>query len=178
MERNQSNARDISKHISQSELLDFRLDNLNPEDKLHFLEHICSCDYCSTLFAQSMEEELIIAPMDLKDNILNATKRPAFALTEKVKVISKRMQLVLYSLKVGMATVGALLVLFALSSPKILPNADRHKEISMELSIQDDTAISLTAAIRNNMDALSDRIFEWSNLIMNSEVFENDKKEK
>jgi hypothetical protein len=178
MERNQSDTTSITKHISQSDLLDFKQDNLNPEETLHFLEHISSCEYCSALFAQSMEEELIIAPIDLKDNILKATKQPTFVLTEKVNKVSKRMQFFLYSLKVGMATVGALLVLIALSSPKILPSADHPMEVPREISIQDDAKISLTAAIRHNMDALSDRIFEWSNFIMNSEVFENDKKEK
>src|SRR5690606_35235916 len=122
---------------------------------------------CSALFAQSMEADLIIAPVDLKDNILNTTKHPTFALTGKVTEVSKRLQFLLYSLKVGMATAGALLVLLALSSPKILPNEDRQMEVSMENSVQDDVTVSLTASIRNNMDALSSRIFEWSNTIMN-----------
>ncbi|NLP35763.1 MAG: hypothetical protein GX359_11355 [Clostridiales bacterium] len=178
MERNQSDTCNMKKHISQSELLDFHQDKMNPQEKLHFLEHISSCEFCSTLFVQSMEAELVVAPVDLKENILKATKRPTFTLTKKAKEASNRMQFFLYSLKVGTATIGALIVLLAMSSQKALPNTDSHMEISKGVSVQEDLSVSLTASIRNNMDALSSRIFEWSNTIINTEVYEYDKKEK
>lgn len=178
MDPNQPNILNIRKHISQSELLDFQLDKMNSQQKHNFLEHICSCDYCSTLLVQRIESELIAAPVDLKENILKATKRPELALIGKAKEASKRMQFFLYSLKVGTAAVGALIVLLAMSSQKTLPNTHSPLEPPKAISVQDDISVSLTASIRNNMDALSSRIFEISNIIMNTEVFENDKKEK
>jgi hypothetical protein len=166
------------KHISQSDLSDFLQDKMNSEDKVTFLEHICSCDYCSELLAQSMEPELIAAPVDLKANLINTIKRPDVLLTKKVKEASARMQFLLYSLKVGTAAVGALILLLAMNMNHTPPGDPWQARVPKIVSIHEHDTPSITASIRSNMDDLSNRILEFSNNIINTEVFEYDQKEK
>jgi hypothetical protein len=140
-----------------------------------FLEHICSCNFCSDQLAAIMGEEMITAPRDLKDNILKATKRPEVQLAIKAKETSKRMQLFLYSLKVGTATIGALLLLvFTMNfsnfsgvgnAPKDFYNSSKDK-------------ISMTTTIKDFMDTISNSMLDFSNNIMKTEVTKNDQKEK
>lgn len=69
--QNSTNANESKKHISTADLNAFKEDSLNSHDLEKFLEHIGSCDYCADLLANSMEEELVSAPVDMKENIFN-----------------------------------------------------------------------------------------------------------
>ncbi|HBI73852.1 MAG TPA: hypothetical protein DEG06_05040 [Lachnospiraceae bacterium] len=173
----QTDPYDVKKHISQADLSFFLQDKMSSEEKVTFLEHICSCDYCSDLLAQSIEAELITAPVDMKANIISTISRPDQLVAKKVKEVSKRMQFLLYSLKVSAAAIGALIVLLAMNV-NYTPNSPSRTEIRKEISIDRYNAPSITASIRSNMDDLSNRILEFSNIIMNKEVFEYDQKEK
>ena len=163
------------KHISDTDLYTFRHNFMNQKDKEDFLEHICSCDYCSDQFAAIMSEEMIIAPKDMKSNILKAIKRPEIQIAIKVKETSKRMQLLIYSLKVGTATALALLFLLLTVN---LTNSTNASNIAgsdaIVTSILDENKVPLTAVIRNNMDAISSNLFDFSNNIMKTEVTNND----
>ena len=160
------------KHISEADLLAFHQNTMDQKEAEKFLEHICSCNFCSDQLATIMAEEMITAPRDLKDNILKATKRPEVQLVIKAKETSKRMQLFLYSLKVGTATIGALLLLvFTMNfsgvgnTPKDFYNNNKDK-------------ISMTTTIKDVMDTISNSMLDLSNNIMKTEVTKNDQKEK
>jgi len=165
-------------HVSQADLIAFQNNILNPEEREKFLEHICSCNYCSEQLAKYMEEEIIKAPMDMKSNILKAVKRPDVQLAVKASETSKRMQLFLYSLKVGTATIGALIVLMlTLNFSNNITNAVQWS-MPRSVPISEESKTSLTFEIRKNMDNLSNSITKLSNNIMNTEVNNYDKKEK
>lgn len=164
-------------HISQTDFHSFKHNLMNQKDKENFLEHICSCDYCSDQFAALMSEELIEAPKDMKANILKATKRPEVQLAIMAKETSKKMQLFLYSLKVGAATAVALLLLIFSMNVMDLSNKVIPKETVTSTSTDDDY-VPLTAVIRDNMDTISNSVLDFSNNILNTEVNNNDQKKK
>ncbi len=159
-------------HLTGAQIDAFRHELMDKEEKELFLGHICNCDYCSNLFAEAMSEEMIAAPRDLKDNILKATKRPEIQLAVKAKQTSKQMQLFLYSLKVGSATVLALLLLMLTvnfngplgvhSSPIPKPRTEHH--------LSEKNPSSLTSRIWDNMNELGNNILNFSNNIMKTEV--------
>jgi hypothetical protein len=162
-------------HVSDVDLISYQQDLMNPQEKITFLEHISTCNYCAERLANSMTQDMITAPRYLKENIMKATKRPEVQLAHKAKQTSKQMQLFLYSLKVGTATIGALLLLFlamnfssVTSSINVPENNDRNNENN----------ISFTTTIREKMDDVSNSLLDFTNNIMKTEVFNNDKKEK
>lgn len=164
-----------SKHISHEDFIRYHQDIMNAEEISSFLEHIAGCNYCSEQFAESMATNLITAPIDFKDNTLKATKRPEVQLTVKVKETSKRMQLFLYSLKVGTATIGALILLIlTMNYSSHFNTIDSEKKDP----IKDTTTISLTSKIRENVNQINSSILDFSNTIMKTEVIKYDQKEK
>lgn len=162
-------------HISKKDFEAFQLDLMNQKEKEAYLEHICSCDYCSDQFATMMSEVIIEAPRDLKANILKATKRPEVQLAIRAKETSKRMQLFLYSLKVGTATVLALLLLlFTMNTPNLTNPPNITEGVQEELQVEQKDHKPLTAMIRDGMDAINNSMLDFSNNIMNTEVTNHD----
>lgn len=162
-------------HISKKEFEAFHYDTMNQKEKEAFLEHICSCDYCSDQFAMMMTDVMIEAPKDMKANILRATKRPEVQLAIKVKETSKRMQLFIYSLKVGTATVLALLLLMiTMNTDNPINSVNIQNPIQKIMPEDFEDNVPLTAAIRNGMDAINNSIIDFSNNIMNTEVTDHD----
>lgn len=162
-------------HVTQAELIAFGQDSMTVEEKEEFLEHICSCNHCSDQLAAFMAEDLIPAPRDMKANILRATKRPEIQIAVKSREVSKRIQLLLYSLKVGTAAVAAIaLLLLSMNFQNVISDAKSFNYSS--ISREDKTP--LTDTIRENMNNISKNILDFSNNIIKMEVTENDPKEK
>jgi hypothetical protein len=163
------------KHISQEDLYAFQQDCLKQEEKEKFLEHICSCNYCSEQLASIMSGELLSAPRNMKENILKATKRPEIQLAIKAEQASKQMQLFLYSLKVGTATVGALLLLLLTMN---LSNFNNAPEFPKDIIQSNENTVSLTDTVLDNMDTVSTNILDFFDNIIKMEVIDNDQKER
>jgi len=161
-------------HITNAELYAFQHDFMNQKEKEDFLEHICSCDYCSDQFATMMSEEIIEAPKDMKTNILKASRRPEVQLAIRVKATSKRMQLFMYSLKVGTATALALLLLLlTVNFNNFNVSANSPDNITTEQP-NNNKHIPLTAVFRDNLNKVGNSILNFSNNIMNTEVTDHD----
>ena len=76
------------------------------------LEHLASCDYCMEQFADYIEEqELLSAPRYLKEDILKKSRQLDVQIVAKSNQASKKLELFYYALKVGFATVFALVFL-------------------------------------------------------------------
>ncbi len=167
----------IKEHISSSDISAFHQAQLSQSDLEKFLEHIGSCNKCSNLLAESMEEELISAPFDMKANILNSTKHINLQKTRNSKLPSKGMQLFTYSLRVITASAAAIALLVLTSN---MTDYSSNKEINIptetRLSYMDHP--SFTSSIRNSMDQFTNQILEFSNTIIDTEVIENDQKEE
>jgi hypothetical protein len=161
-------------HLSEAEYTSFTQGLMNQEEMMEFLSHVGSCNYCADQLEAYMAGELLPAPRDLKENILTAVKRPEIQLAVKAKAASKQMQLFIYSLKVGTATAGALLLLFLTINFSSLINLPvQNREDS-----NNQNHFSLTETLRDNMNKLSDNMLNFSNNMIDMEVLNNDKKEK
>ena len=159
-----------NEHISREDFVLFQNGMMNKSDKENFLRHISTCNHCAEQFAVMMSEDLITAPRDMKENILRATKRPDVQLAAKARETSKRIQLVIYSLKVCTATACALLLLLFTMN---LPNMD-HNQIASKVAINNKDKFSLTTMIRDGVDKINSSMLDFSNNIMNTEVTNND----
>lgn len=165
------------KHLSETEFIAFQNDTMNQKDKIAFLEHISSCTFCSDQFALYMSKDLIPAPRDMKAGILKAVNRPEIQLAIRVKETSKKMQLLIYSLKVGTATIVALLLLLLsvnLTNLAVSPDKWVKDENTAETTAEVKDNEPLTSVIRDGMDAICNNILDFSNTIMRTEVTNND----
>ncbi len=174
---NLQNDLNFKEHISASDMTAFQQGQLGQTDLEKFLEHVGSCDKCSYLLVESMEEELISAPFDMKDNILSSTKNIKSQKKRKPQSASKRMQLFTYSLKVFTASAAALALLVFTFNMTDYPGNIKN-EIPTEKILTYADQPSFTSSIRNKMDQFTIQLLEFSNTIIDTEVTENDQKEE
>lgn len=158
-------------HISDDMYLAFQQDQLNEEDQIKFLMHISECDYCSEKLAGFMEADMVPVPPDLKQNILTASKRVDVQIVKNAKDMTKRMQLFLYSLQVGAATIGAFIILLLFMN---LYNTNGLNQIEPDIKKQSNE-LSITNKIRESTDSLSDNLFNFSKEIIKMEDNNHDK---
>ena len=149
-------------HINENDLIAFRSNTMQPDRRLSFLEHIGSCTYCSDKLAAFLSDDLIAAPKDMKTNILKAV-RHEYLIKDTVKEVSKRMQLLIYSLKVGAATSLALLLLILtmnISNTNII-----NENIFISQPIEETQKLNppITLIIREGMDAFCNSLIDFSN---------------
>lgn len=85
---------------------------LNQAQPLENLEAMTKRDFDLELLADQIEAACMVpAPRDLKASILREAARPEVQLEIKTREFSRRVQLFVYSLKVGTAVAGALFLL-------------------------------------------------------------------
>lgn len=185
MKMKEQDSRSSRQHISSSDLKAFKQDKLEPAELESFLNHIGSCLYCSDVLAEEMDHELIQAPVDMKENIINKSKQLGTQAAKR-KTVSKQMQLLKYSLNVVAASLCAIVLIFSSttlpyfsygninSSSEIPLTPDIELSIPIGIPVRDSDYTPLTASIRNNMDQFSNNILEFSNTIINAEVKKND----
>jgi hypothetical protein len=163
-------------HVTTEELIAFQQELMTNDEKQAFLEHICSCNHCSDQLAAFMADDMIPAPRDMKENILKASKRPEVQIAIKSREASKRIQLLLYSLKVGTAAAAAIALL--LLSMNIQTNlSDTESFTNIKINKKEDN-VSFTDTIRDNMNNISKNILDFSNNIIKMEVTDHDQKEE
>ena len=163
-------------HVTTEELIAFQQEIMSIDEKQAFLEHICSCNHCSDQLASFISEDIIPAPRNMKENILKATKRPEVQIAIKSREASKRIQLLLYSLKVGTAAVAAI-ALLVLSMNFQTNLSDTESFTNKKINREEDN-VSLTDTIRDNMNNISKNILDFSNNIIKMEVTDHDQKEE
>lgn len=159
-------------HISDDRYLAFQQNRLDEEERIKFLMHISQCDYCSERLAGFMEADTLPAPPDMKMNILAASKKADVQIVKNAVEMTKRMQLFLYSLKVGAATIGAFIILLLFMNVHDFSNGP--KQIDIDIKKQSGT-FSLTDRIRESTNSLSDNLFNFSNDIIKMEDRNHDK---
>jgi hypothetical protein len=166
-------------HITDLEFATILQDNLSTEDTTVFFEHIASCNYCSERFASAVAGDLMIAPKDMKANLLKAVRKPEVQLERKARETARRVKLFLYSLKVGAATVFALaLIIVTLDFSKSSENTAPTYETKTSNIENENTDLSFTTVIKNQMDTLTQNMLNFSNKIMNTEVNLDDQEKK
>lgn len=76
------------------------------------LQSITDSDFKLELFADRIEADFMVpAPRDFRESVMKAALRPEVQIEKKTRELSRKVQLLLYSLKVGTAVAGALFLL-------------------------------------------------------------------
>ena len=84
-----------------------------------FLTHTANCPHCGDAWFAYMsrqEETLVEPPAYLAEEITERVHEPDVVIAQKAHTTSKRVQLLLYSLKVGVALAASIYMLFAMDA--------------------------------------------------------------
>lgn len=141
-------------HIQENIMKEFLDGKLEAEQLLEVLEHMEICDYCAEALTTISDAQTLNAPRYLKDQIINRTQMVDIQAVEQIKKTSKKMSLLLYTLRTTTAVAGALLILFAVGR---MENYEMHKpleltsEVSARLSKGSDQAVSFINDFTNQI---------------------------
>ena len=111
-------------HISRELFCDWQEGRLKGREETDFFPHIGACTFCAEQFGNWMEEGLSDEmgreqfltmeeepPRYLKEEIRNRTRQLDVQASMKLKETSRQVQLMLYSLKVGLAVAASIFLL-------------------------------------------------------------------
>lgn len=145
------------KHISEEMWDALQTDSIGQKDFVNILQHTCTCTGCAQRLAQSMETEDNIRhqpPTYLKDEIIKRTRQLNIQTAVTVKRTSRQIQLMIYSLKVGMAVVVSVLILGFTSNLQDIQfsQLERPKRVEREESVTD----KMSGAMNGITDILND----------------------
>lgn len=143
------------------------------------LAHLSSCRFCRQQIAlQAEEQELLTAPARMKSEILSQLNRPEVQIIAKSNRISKKLELLYFSLRVGIAVLCSLALLsFAPAFPEpVQPAGEIRQEAAQDLNRPD--ILSRSGAKGGAVWEVSSYFTEQLNRLLNLEVFKYDKKER
>lgn len=106
-------------HLTEIDFEKWEQGILTPTHQETFLSHTASCPYCAERWLAHMsrcEELLPQPPAYLAEEIMGRVHQPDVVVARKAHTTSKRMQLLLYSLKVGVALAASIYMIFALDA--------------------------------------------------------------
>jgi len=146
-------------HIENEELVQFQKGDLDSVRMVELLEHIANCDYCADKLINMESQELMPAPVYLKDQMIKRTQMLDVKAEIHIKTTSKQVQLLLYGLKTTAAVLGALLLLFSVGQIRTAGNIEdvNHVEVTTSLGNQLNEKSNFVADIMN----------QYSNQIIN-----------
>lgn len=127
----------MTSHIERDTLEMLYKGQLPLEQQMDVLEHLSNCNYCSMQFVNITEEqELLKAPDNMREAIMEKANSLPVQLTMQTNLISKKIQLLTYSLKVSTAVICTLLLLGFVHSPEFMITTP---EVSISCQIKDKT---------------------------------------
>lgn len=154
----------MEKHIDPQ-----RFKKVLTKDELH---HLSVCRFCREELTEYVEaEEIILAPRDFKNSVMEQSRRLDVKLIAGTNHVSKRLQLFYFSLKVGAA------ILCVLTMLTIAPELSRQLEgYAVKVESKSEEPPQNTWNYYEKVNNLTARLNRLSN--KNMEVFDYDKKEK
>lgn len=149
---------------------------LNCQQEEEFLEHIGECTFCAEKFAGWMEEEIQIEPPAyLRDEISKRTRELDVQTAVKMKHTSEQMQLMIYSLKVGLGVAASIFLLTVTTSvQKMNIEIPRLQQSQME---NKEKRESLPDKLKRGSSFVAETLNEVSNNLFYIE-FEGSKEQK
>lgn len=106
-------------HLSDHDFGAWEQGSLSDTQMEAFLTHTANCPHCADAWFAYMshhEERLAEPPAYLKEEIKERVHQPDVVIARKAHMTSKRVQLLIYSLKVGVALAASIFMLFAMDS--------------------------------------------------------------
>lgn len=130
-------------HITKEMFQNWQRGKMSSQEEEEFLSHTGICTFCAEQFGNWMEDDLLEPPAYLKEEIVKRTRQIDVQTVVKVKCTTKRMQLMLYSLKVGFAVVASIFLLTIttnfqnMKSVKLQSQQKQTESVEREESITD-----------------------------------------
>lgn len=122
--------------------------------------------YTERFISQIEKEELLKAPPDMKNNIMERVRHQEVKEHSQTTVSISRLQLFMYSMKVGVVAAMALIALFAIDQDKFANVSESEWQSKVVIQMNEKT----------NM--INDGLTAISNQLVKTEGFNNEKKEK
>lgn len=123
----------MTTHIEPETLELLYKGQLSLDQQLEVLEHLSVCSYCAMQFASITEkQELIHAPRNMKESVMEKANSLPVQLNMQTNILSKKMELFTYSLKVSAAVICTLFLLGFVYTPDMIiekPEANISQEI-------------------------------------------------
>ena len=104
-------------HLSEQDFEAWEQGRLSDAQMEAFLTHTANCPHCGDTWFSYMsrhEEALVEPPAYLAEEITERVHQPDVVIAQKARTTSKKVQLLLYSLKVGVALAASIYMLFAM----------------------------------------------------------------
>lgn len=152
-------------HVTEEWLKNWMDGQLNESEEQEFFRHLGNCDYCAEQFADWLEQDMVEPPAYLQEEILERTRRPYIQTARNVYVFSKRMRLILYSLKVGLAVATSLFLLFGTSRLEGMSAILQERKSDMPQSVITETIDAGTS----RMNTILENMTGWLHFIENEE---------
>lgn len=122
-----------NEHISEHKLISFCKGEANENEYINILEHISICDKCATNYVKCIEEDIINAPVDFKQNIIRKSK----VIKTNKENINKKKAFNSYCLRVGLSCAAAIVLIFSMDINKI-NEVSKKMNIMLEYDIGSD----------------------------------------
>lgn len=115
-------------------------------------------------FIQMIENEaMLTAPRNLKENILDESKQLGTKIVKQSKTLSVKMQLLLYSLKISAAVVGAIFLLGVIQ----IDSSQIAQTINKPIKGQKESTLSVTETLNEKSNAVSNALNNFSSSLIN-----------
>lgn len=159
----------MRRHITDEMWIALKQDTIRPEEFMEILEHTCDCTWCAERMAETLGQEenkdadlVPVPPSYLAEEILERAKQLDIKAAAAVKKTSKKLQLFLYSMKVGVAVAFSMLIL-ALLPAAWQVDFDRTKQ-QPEENFWMESGLDWMNRTANGM---TDRMNDFANLLLN-----------
>ncbi len=106
-------------HLTENDFKQWEQGMLSPMQMERFLTHTANCPHCGDAWMAYMEhhsEALEQPPAYLAEEIGERVHEPDVVIAQKAHTMSRRVQLLLYSLKVGVALAASIYMVFAMDA--------------------------------------------------------------
>lgn len=142
-------------HLTEASLKALKEGSLNDNELILLSEHVCNCEGCADALANSFNDnELIDTPLGFEHEILCKIKKKKESNT----------QFVFYSLRVAMAASIALMIVFS-NGLNILANTETK-------------TLKVNPMSLSTINTINESLNDFSQKIINLEVFNNEKGKK
>jgi len=151
-------------HITEEMWIALEQENVNSEMFLQILEHTCECTWCAERMASVMETDAQAPPVYLAGEIQQRIGQLDIQAAVTVKKTSKKIQLLMYSLRVGAAVVLSILILGITSNfqnAEFTQIVQSEKEVMQEISEE-----SVLEKINHATDGIAQKIGLFTNKIL------------
>lgn len=145
-------------HIDEEVLKKFQKRSLGSEELIEVLKHLETCSFCTDRWMEIEDEEMVLAPSYLKEDILKRVHKADVQVNIHLKKTSKKAELFYYSLKTTAAVLGALILLISISyvntSNRIMDYKDRaltSTSISEQLNEKSNEVVNIMTYFSNRI---------------------------